>query len=112
MKFYGNGAVWDAENQKPLCTFVEGAIETEDARVIDKLVELGYACDPSMLPDQDSRGASDDTDHEPPDGPLPAPAPASELTKKQIMAILTEKGIAFSDRDNKTVLTELLEGGK
>lgn len=34
--------VWDAVDEKPLCTFVNGAFETEDATVIKKLMTLGY----------------------------------------------------------------------
>jgi hypothetical protein len=42
MKFYGRGVVWDAENNKALCRFVNGEIETSDERVMNKLFKLGY----------------------------------------------------------------------
>lgn len=45
MKFYGNGIVWDGENNKTLCQFVNGEFETEDARIANKLLELNYSCD-------------------------------------------------------------------
>lgn len=34
--------VWDAENGKPLCKFVKGVIETNDADLAGKLKVLGY----------------------------------------------------------------------
>lgn len=40
-----NHTVWDAVDEKPLCTFVNGEFETEDATVIKKLVALGYGYD-------------------------------------------------------------------
>lgn len=42
MVFNGNGMVWDAANDMPLCQFTEGRFETEDSRIIDILTELGY----------------------------------------------------------------------
>lgn len=44
MKFYGNGVVWGGD--KRLCKFINGELETEDKTVIDKLFDLGYACEP------------------------------------------------------------------
>ena len=46
MKFYGNGTVWDGANNKALCKFANGELETDDARIQDALIEKGYACDP------------------------------------------------------------------
>lgn len=46
MKFYGNGVVWDGENNKRLIKFVGGAVETEDERVQSILIERGYSFDP------------------------------------------------------------------
>ena len=34
--------VWDAANNKPLCRFVDGIFETEDATQAQKLVNMGY----------------------------------------------------------------------
>ena len=42
MVFKGNGVVWDAERSRALCRFEHGVLETNDSRVIDKLLELGY----------------------------------------------------------------------
>ena len=42
MKFYGNGIVWDKEKNKRLCKFVEGEFETDDNRIVNNLVDLGY----------------------------------------------------------------------
>jgi hypothetical protein len=37
-----NVIVWDAEQGKELCTFVDGEFETEDEYTVKKLIELGY----------------------------------------------------------------------
>jgi len=45
MKFYGNGVVWDPNQNKPLCTFVDGEFETDDAEAIAILKNNGYKND-------------------------------------------------------------------
>ena len=47
MKFYGTGGtiVWDKENDKALCQFVDGELETKDKRIIDLLTKAGYRSD-------------------------------------------------------------------
>jgi hypothetical protein len=42
MKFYGNGIVWDAIKNKPLCKFINGEYETNDNECIEKLIQAGY----------------------------------------------------------------------
>lgn len=42
MKFYGTGIVWNPDKEKALCQFVKGELDTEDAEIINKLIELGY----------------------------------------------------------------------
>lgn len=42
MKFYGRGKVWDKENKKILCEFVNGEFETTDERIIAILSEAGF----------------------------------------------------------------------
>ena len=42
MKFYGNGIVWDGENDRPLCEFVNGEFTTKDVRIIEILTDSGY----------------------------------------------------------------------
>lgn len=39
--FLGNGSVWDAENDKNLCTFVDGKFSTDSKRIADKLTKRG-----------------------------------------------------------------------
>jgi hypothetical protein len=54
MRFYGNGVVWDAENNKRLCKFSraargeQGVLETDDPRICAELVRRGYAADPEL----------------------------------------------------------------
>lgn len=45
MKFYGTGAVWGGEENKILCRFTDGTLETEDDNVIAKLLANGYKHD-------------------------------------------------------------------
>lgn len=42
MKFYGRGIVWDKENKKALCEFINGELETTDERIIKILSDAGY----------------------------------------------------------------------
>jgi hypothetical protein len=42
MKFYGSDLVWDKENGKPLCQFVNGEYEAKTNREIEILYSLGY----------------------------------------------------------------------
>jgi spermidine/putrescine-binding protein len=34
--------IWDAENNQPLCRFVNGIFQTEDKAAASKLAEMGY----------------------------------------------------------------------
>ena len=51
MRFYGNGIVWDAENNKRLIRFTDGVCETDDKRICSELKRMGFASDPIMLID-------------------------------------------------------------
>ena len=46
MKFYGNGIVWDAKKNKPLCK-IKKELETDDEYIIKELKRLGYAYEKS-----------------------------------------------------------------
>jgi hypothetical protein len=52
MRFYGNGVVWDAENEKRLCRFSrtergkKGVLDTDDPRICAELIRLGYEHEP------------------------------------------------------------------
>ena len=45
MKFYGVGAVWGGGDNKILCRFIDGELETDDEKVIKKLTDNGYKHD-------------------------------------------------------------------
>ena len=45
MKFYGNDIVWDKENGKPLCQFVNGEYIAKNNREIEILHSLKYKHD-------------------------------------------------------------------
>lgn len=59
MKFYGRGIVWDAERNKPLCTFDRnGELEVSDERTCRLLVKHGYRHDDELpKPKQGPKGA-------------------------------------------------------
>lgn len=42
MRFEGNGIVWDPKENKALCRFEDGFIETTDKHIIDGLKKAGY----------------------------------------------------------------------
>ncbi|WP_394557353.1 hypothetical protein [Priestia aryabhattai] len=42
MRFEGNGIVWDPKENKALCRFEDGSIETTDKHIIDGLKKAGY----------------------------------------------------------------------
>lgn len=42
MKFKGKGIVWDADNNRVLCKFKNGELETDDKHVIKTLLNAGY----------------------------------------------------------------------
>ena len=45
MKFYGNGIIWNAQANRPLCRFEKGEFTTEDEGAIKALMNLGYKHD-------------------------------------------------------------------
>ena len=96
MKFYGkNEIVWDKENDKELCRFINGEIETSDLRVIKCLKGLNYRSDDNGETEQ---------------GNTEGQETQTEQTKKEIMALLDEKNIEYNPRDKKEVLLALLGG--
>ena len=44
MKFYGKGIVWNKDNDKVLCKFIDGVYETEDSREIS-ILQQNYKYD-------------------------------------------------------------------
>lgn len=90
--FKGTGLVWDREKKKRLCKFVDGLYETDDAREIRLLKEIPTV---ELISEEE---------------PAVKEQPAeSELTKKEIMALLDKAEIEYNPRDKKEVLMELLE---
>ena len=99
MIFYGTGAVWDSENKKVLCRFVDGSFETDDKRICGKLVALGYACDPEPIKDAaDHIGESADMIES-----------GKEVTRKDLLATAKIRGIKGADRMTKDALIEALK---
>ena len=41
MRFYGNGILWDPETDSMLCRFKNGALESDDKVLNEKLIRMG-----------------------------------------------------------------------
>lgn len=101
MRFYGNGVVWDAENDRRLCKFSraargeKGVFDTDDKRIQAILIERGY-------PRDVSREVVDVT---PPGAEWAeyAPAPVTpDLGAKKLREIGKELGLSFPASMKKT----------
>jgi hypothetical protein len=103
---------------------IKGPLEEVTRKMIgpnfDKLVEKGFIIDESTLEfknDVEKQEAdlvkSDEIIERPVSEYVKEEKPEEkELTKKEIKALLKEKGIEYNDRANKTDLLKLLEGEK
>ncbi|WP_121605311.1 hypothetical protein [Virgibacillus sp. Bac332] len=87
MKFYGNGLVWDKEKNAVLCRFTNGELETNELRVKQELVKLGYKYDEI---DYEEEGID-------------------SYTKEQIKQELDELEVDYKSNDNKETLFALLQ---
>ena len=61
--YAGNGMVWDAEKNKPLCKFVNQMFKTTDPYVKNKLDKLGFIADRDdeiVIIEDDIQGAIDE----------------------------------------------------
>lgn len=93
MKFYGNGLVWNKDENKVLCSFVNGKYETEDSIIINKLKELNFVFD-----DIDSIKIENknDVDYE-------------SLEYKDLKKVAKEKGINTYKMDKPEIIKALNE---
>jgi len=87
MKFMGHGIVWDGENNRPLCKFKDGQLETEDSNIAEKLKNAGYKFE----------------------GEIKKTDISDERTIKELKALLDEKGIEYDSKAKKPELIELLK---
>ena len=98
MKFYGNGAVWDAGCNRQLCKFINGELETEDEHIKSTLIRLGYPYEPED-PKINEIKTEDQQD-----------LPSYEPTRKELIADAKIHGIVGADRMSKDKLIEVLKG--
>jgi hypothetical protein len=114
MKFYGNGIVWDAENNRRLCKFSKptephgkGVFETEDERIIAELIRRGYASDSEAVPDPTATVGftPNPTDA---NGNLAAPPDfvTADLKVDKLREIGKEYGLSFTPGTKKTEMAE------
>ncbi len=89
MLFKGKGSVYDSENKKLLCTFVDGEYNTEDAREIRLLKTVK-----SITYDKES---------------IQEPSDSAGLTRKEMISIAKELGIKGSDRMSRDELEEAIK---
>jgi hypothetical protein len=99
MKFYGNGVVWDAENNKRLCKFSKptephgkGVFETEDERIIAELIRRGYASDAAPAPVAPKEPTAPEPEQTKPEGIEPEQSAAEPVTAKLGVKKLREIG--------------------
>ncbi|MFK9119134.1 hypothetical protein ACJEBK_19940 [Peribacillus frigoritolerans] len=59
MRFKGFGTVWDKENNKPLCEFIDGEFKTTEDEVIKTLKKLGYKGEKEKITSKPSEGEQD-----------------------------------------------------
>lgn len=114
MVFKGNGVVWDAEKGRALCRFENGVLETNDSRVIDKLIDLGYETGGVVIQDVEYREVVEDeeevVEEEITEEVVEDIKNYEEMTNKELKAILEAKGYMNLDRKNKKQLLTMLEG--
>ena len=111
MVFKGNGVVWDAEKGKALCRFEHGVLETNDSRVIDKLLELGYETGGVVIQDVEYREVEEAVEEVVEEVEVVEDIKNyEEMTNKELKAILEAKGYMNLDRKTKKQLLTMLEG--
>ena len=111
MKFFGNGVVWDAERSKALCRFDKsGELETDDKRICDKLVELGYKHDGEIIDVEYEKVEEVVTVIEEEKEVVEDIGNYEAMTNKELRKILEDKGYMNLERKNKTQLLTMLEG--
>lgn len=64
MKFYGNGLVWNPEENKTLCEFTKGELETDDESICSKLIARGYKHEPIIEAINDNSDATFQSEEE------------------------------------------------
>ena len=101
MKFFGNGIIWDAENNKNLCKFENGEFETENKRVIHILTEMGYENDGMR---EEEIKENEEVIEEVVEIKL------NDKTVAELRNIAKERGIEGIYRKSKEELIELIEG--
>jgi hypothetical protein len=106
MRFYGNGVVWDAENDRRLCKFSKptephgkGVFETEDERIIAELIRRGYASDAAPAPVAPKEPTAPEPEQTKPEGIEPEQSAAepvtADLSAKELREIGKELGLSF-----------------
>jgi hypothetical protein len=117
MKFYGNGIVWDAENNRRLCKFSKptephgkGVFETEDERIIAELIRRGYASDAAPDPVSPKKPTAPEPGQTEPEG-IKSEQSATEpvtadLKVDKLREIGREYGLSFTPGTKKTEMAE------
>lgn len=97
--YRGTGIIWDGENNKPLCKFVDGRFETSNKRIIGKLKDFEGV---TLI-------GGDVENEEVEDIELNLENNYSELNKKDLVKIAKESGVKGADRMSKEEIIESLE---
>lgn len=100
MKFYGNGIVWDKQNNKRLCKFVNGEYETDDPRAIKILKFLYYKDDDHKKPDTKKQEV-EQTDEG---------VELEEMTYNELKSLAKVEGVTVGHKSKAELITALKEG--
>lgn len=111
MKFKGNGIVWSPEENKALCKFTKGSLETEDPALITKLKTLGYK---QIIEEETELLDSNEDQTQPEEIDAPEQTQTTENQNtisddfKELRQLAKEKGIAGYMNKTKVELQNLL----
>ena len=98
MKFYGNGVVWDGENNRRLCKFSraargeKGVFDTDNERICAELIRRGYEHEPFATGGIVSNEVVATAISAPVDTALPVTA---DMSAKELREIGKELGLSF-----------------
>lgn len=104
MKFYGNGTVWDKDNNRALCRFVNGEFETDNERTATLLHTLGYRSESDGWKTYEGESEGGPSER----WPVEEKPAAEEKTKAEIIDELKQKKIKHDPRKRKDELASLL----
>ena len=110
MKFYGTGGtiVWDKENDKALCQFVDGEFETDDKRIIDLLIKAGYRSDD--VGRETEQGNEEGQEVEAEQAEEDEGIDFEEMTYNELKSLAKAEGVTVGHKNKADLIIALKEG--